>query len=342
MTSTTLTAASDYQDSPQFHKGKFRNTHKITRLDIRDTHKLIKDYLFEKHKDANPSTAIPLRTLTKEALLADSSSQTLVYKLGHSTLLLNIQGEFWLTDPVFSERASPLPFAGPKRFHPTPISIAELPEITGVIISHNHYDHLDKNAIRQLSKKVNYFLTPLGVGKTMAAWGVDKSKITEMDWWESKNINGTEFVATPSQHFSGRGAFDSDETLWCSWAIQTPQDKIFFSGDSGYFDGFKEIGEKYGPFDLTLIETGAYNKLWPHVHMQPSESMQAHLDLNGKHMIPIHNGTFDLALHSWYDPLDQITELGKQHQASVLTPIVGERIDLANISATDKWWLSLK
>lgn len=342
MASTTYSTENDYQDSPQFHKGKFRNIHRFSRMDLENGLIVSKQFIFDRHKSASPTDKIPMQTLTREQLLADTSARSLVYRIGHSTLLFNFQGNFWLTDPVFSERASPIQWAGPKRFHPTPITIEDLPEIAGVIISHNHYDHLDKDAIRKLHPKVNQFFTPLGVGGILQEWGVPSSKIVELDWWQEHRSEDINLVATPSQHFSGRGVFDADKTLWCSWVIETPTDKIFFSGDSGYFDGFKEIGNKHGPFDLTLMETGAYNKLWPHVHMMPEESLQAHIDLQGNWLLPIHNTTFDLSLHAWFDPLNRITAAAEENDVQLVTPIIGERLDLDADPIENRWWQGLK
>lgn len=342
MTSTTYSSENDYQDSPQFYKGKFRNTHRFTRMDLENGLIVSKQFIFDRHKNATPTDRIPMQSLSQAQLLEDSSTQSLVYRIGHSTLLFNFQGEFWLTDPVFSDRASPVQWMGPKRFHPTPISIEELPEITGVIISHNHYDHLDKDAVKKLHPKVAQFFTPLGVGAQLEQWGVPKEKIVELDWWQEYQAGPINLVATPSQHFSGRGVFDSDKTLWCSWVIETTTDKIFFSGDSGYFDGFKEIGEKYGPFDLTLVETGAYNKLWPHIHMMPEQSLQAHIDLQGKWLLPIHNTTFDLSLHPWFEPLNRIATAAEDNDVQLVTPIIGERLDLAADPVDKRWWQGLK
>jgi len=262
-----------------------------------------------------------------------------LYRLGHSTLLMKMQGAFWLTDPVFSERASPFKWMGPKRFHQTPISIADLPPIKGVILSHDHYDHLDYAAILQLADKVEHFITPIGVGDRLIAWGIPASKIQQLAWWQSTQVHGVLLVATPAQHFSGRGLHDRDHTLWASWVIINQDQRIFFSGDSGYFAGFKEIGDQYGPFDLTLIETGAYDKQWPDVHMQPEESLQAHLDLRGKRLLPIHNGTFDLALHAWHEPFDRIVELAQRFQVKISTPMMGEAVDIAEAQNGQRWWL---
>ena len=181
-------------------------------------------------------------------------------------------------------------------------------------------------------------IAPLGVGDQLIAWGVDASKVEQLDWWQSTEANGLRLTATPGQHFSGRGLGDSDRSLWASWVIQDGDFRIFFSGDTGYFDGFKAIGEKYGPFDLTMIETGAYDPRWAFVHMQPEQTLQAHLDLRGKWLLPIHNGTFDLALHAWQQPFERITALAAAKNVPVATPMMGEALDMQAPQAGTRWW----
>jgi len=293
-------------------------------------------FLFRKPANTVPQGSIPVRELSRQELL--NAPDNSLFRLGHSTILMKIRGQFWLTDPVFSERASPMQWMGPKRFHQPPISIADLPPIQGVILSHDHYDHLDYAAIMQLAEKTEHFLTPLGVGNRLIQWGLAPEKIQQLSWWESTSIGDIQFVATPAQHFSGRSLRDRDQTLWASWTILTPDLRVFFSGDSGYFSGFKEIGERYGPFDLTLIETGAYDKLWPDVHMQPEESLQAHLDLRGNYLLPVHNGTFDLSLHAWYEPFERIVSLANNHGVRISTPQMGEAVDIKEPQTGSSWW----
>jgi L-ascorbate metabolism protein UlaG (beta-lactamase superfamily) len=298
--------------------------------------KIFWDFTFNKPADTVPAQALPVQVLTLEQLLA--APDNTLYRLGHSTILMKLNGEFWLTDPVFSKRASPVQWAGPARFHAPPIGIAELPPIKGVILSHNHYDHLDYAAIRQLADKTEFFLAPLGVGDTLVSWGVPADKVRQLGWWESVSAGSLKLTATPAQHFSGRTLWDGNKTLWASWVIESSGLRVFFSGDTGYFKGFKEIGDKFGPFDLTLMETGAYDPKWPDIHMQPRETMQAHIDLRGKVLLPIHNGTFDLAMHSWDDPFEQITALAAARGQSLATPMIGEALNIAQPQATGPWW----
>ena len=293
-------------------------------------------FLFNKPKHTVPAGSIPVYELTRSQLLA--APDATLFRLGHSTVLMKLAGEFFLTDPVFSERASPFQWMGPKRFHQPPITISELPDIKAVILSHDHYDHLDRAAVLALAEKTEHFLTTTGVGDRLIQWGIPKEKVRQLAWWQETTVHQIRFVATPAQHFSGRKLNDRDQTLWASWSILTPELRIFFSGDSGYFKGFKEIGERLGPFDLTLMETGAYNALWPDVHMQPEETLQAHLDLGGKYLLPIHNGTFDLSLHAWYEPFERIVALARRHGVCISTPQMGEAVDIAEPQAGQHWW----
>lgn len=328
--------AAAYDQSPQFGDGHFRNPAGKSALGFVGTLGVMWKMLFEKPADATPLAPIPVQALTRQALL-DAPDDSL-WRLGHSTMLMKLDGHFWLTDPVFSERASPMSCMGPKRFHAPPLTIDELPPITGVIISHDHYDHLDHDAIQALAPKVQHFVTALGVGDRLIAWGVPAAKVVQLDWWQDTRVEGLKIVATPAQHFSGRTLADGNRTLWASWVIDTGQTRIFFSGDTGYFDGFARIGERYGPFDLTMIETGAYGADWPDVHMQPEQSLQAHLDVRGKVLMPIHNGTFDLALHPWTEPFERITALAQAQGVPLTAPHMGERLDIRAPAPSTHWW----
>ena len=306
--------------------GKFQNTEIEYKTELSSIWSFTKAYLTDDRESAVPDFPIPVMPVTRDALL--NLDHDAVIRLGHSSLLLKIDGEFVLLDPVFSERAFAVEWLGPKRFHDTPISIDELPFIKTVIISHDHYDHLDKAAIKKLAHITETFVTPLKVGNHLRDWGVPDKQIVELNWWQSTTVSSMTFTATPSQHFSGRGLFDKDKTLWASWVIKGENTNLFFSGDSGYFGGFKEIGERFGPFDLTLMETGAYNHMWTEIHMLPEQSLQAHIDVKGHVMMPIHNSTFDLALHNWFEPLEKITQLANERQITVSTPKFGEVVNI--------------
>ncbi|QHI97790.1 hydrolase [Xylophilus rhododendri] len=328
-----------HRDSPQMRGGRFRNVVAARQPGWRETLKIIWRFAFRKPRDTVPAQAIPVQPLSAAQLQAAPNGS--LYRLGHSTMLLKLAGGFWLTDPVFSERASPVQWAGPRRFHAPPIDLDELPPIEGVILSHDHYDHLDHAAILALAPKVRHFVVPLGVGERLVAWGVDASKVQQLDWWQSTEVAGVRLVATPARHFSGRSLRDRDRTLWASWVILADGLRLFFSGDTGYHAGFAEIGQRHGPFDVTMVETGAYDPLWPDVHMQPEESLQAHLDLRGHTLLPIHNGTFDLALHAWNDPFDRIVALAEARGVPVLTPTMGEPVLLSHPEPTARWWRPL-
>ncbi len=322
--------------SSLFRKKRFHNHQAPQPMTMMGLSRLLGRYLFARPAEPSPLKPLPVHKLTA-AQLQMAPVDTL-YRLGHSTLLLKLGGEFWLTDPVFAKRASPVQWLGPKRFHKPPLRAEQLPPLKGIIISHNHYDHLDEMSIKVLAKRCEHFYVPLGVGQQLRCWGVAADNISEFDWWQSVQVGDTQLVATPARHFSGRGLFDTDRTLWCSWVIRSPEFSLFFSGDTGYFDGFQQIGKTYGPFDITCIETGAYDHSWPDVHMLPEQSLQAHLDLRGRYMLPIHNGTFDLALHDWFEPFEQIMALAASQQVSLLMPQIGEPVQLLTPPGWYPWW----
>jgi L-ascorbate metabolism protein UlaG (beta-lactamase superfamily) len=308
------------------------------------TLKLFWKFTHEKPADSRPRGVVPVERMTREGVLA-APDRTL-WRLGHSSLLLKLRGGLWLTDPVFARRASPVWFAGPKRFHQPPISIKELPPVKVVLISHDHYDHLDKRAIRKLAKKTELFVVPARVGEILVKWGVDRAKVRELEWWDETEIDGVRLAATPTQHFSGRSLWNRNQTLFASWVIVDPganggrdgELRVFYGADSGYFPGFRKIGERYGPFDVTLLENGAYNVRWPVVHMQPEETVQAHRDLGGNWLLPIHNGTFDLAMHPWVEPMERVQALAARHGIEVCTPRFGEPVRLSEMSRGECWW----
>ncbi|MFT3847723.1 MAG: MBL fold metallo-hydrolase [Propionivibrio sp.] len=325
-----------YRQSPQFRSERFANVVPRPERGLREGVGLWFDFLFNKPAGTLPDRVIPVRSMTRAGLLAAPDNS--VWRLGHSSLLLKLRGKFWLTDPVFSERASPVQWFGPKRWHAPPIAIDELPPIEAVILSHDHYDHLDHAAILALEEKTGHFIAPLGVGARIVSWGVPTAKVRELDWWQQTTVDGIRLVATPAQHFSGRSLDDGNRTLWASWVIAGEGFNLFFSGDSGYFDGFREIGRRYGPFDVVFLETGAYNKRWEYVHMLPEQTAQACRDLGGKWLFPIHNGTFDLAMHAWDDPFEQISRLATAQGIALTTPTMGERLGFLAPHAGSAWW----
>lgn len=323
-------------DSPQHDGRRFRNVEPRPAQGLRKTLGIVWNMLFNKPRGSVPSNTLPVDALTREQLAAAPDRS--LYRLGHSTMLLKLRGEFWLTDPVFAERASPFRRLGPKRFHAPPIALADLPPLRGVILSHDHYDHLDRETVLALAHSTGVFLTPLGVGDRLIDWGIDASKVRQLDWWQDVEIDGIQFTATPAQHFSGRSLFDGNSTLWASWVIVESDLRVFFSGDTGYFEGFRTIGERLGPFDVTLVETGAYDAQWPYVHMQPEQTVQAHIDLRGRWLVPIHNGTFDLAMHRWQEPFERVMGLALARGVALSTPRMGERLSLVSPHCGELWW----
>lgn len=325
-----------YPQSPQYRERAFHNPVRPRQPSTREMPGLWWRFMFGKSDRTVPPAALPIRRITRAEL--DAAADGTLYRIGHSTVLLKLEGGYWITDPVFSERASPVQWAGPRRFHAPAIALADLPPLAGVILSHDHYDHLDKASIRTLATRAERFITPLGVGDLLARWGVPKERITQLDWWQSVRAGGLQLTATPAQHFSGRAPFRTNPTLWASWVIETPLQRIFFSGDTGYFAGFREIGERFGPFDLTLLECGAYDPLWEGVHMLPEQSVQAHLDLRGRWMMPIHNGTFDLAFHDWDAPMEAVSGIASARGVAVSTPMIGEPVSIAAPPPFTPWW----
>ena len=259
---------------------------------------------------------------------------------GHSSVLLKIEGINLLIDPVFSERTSMFTWMGPKQFdYENYMSIKDLPKVDAVLISHDHYDHLDYKVILELKEKVDLFYVPLGVRVHLEKWGVAAEKIIDLDWWdEVKYGEDLKIVLTPSRHFTGRGLTNRMSTLWGSYAILGSEKKVYFSGDSGYFDGFKEIGEKFGPFDLAFIECGQYNEDWEAIHMMPKQSVQAAADVKAKNVVPIHWGKFKLSLHDWTEPVEVFIEEARKYTYKTLTPKPNEIILLSDDVKTNYWW----
>ncbi len=267
---------------------------------------------------------------------------TAITWFGHSALLLEIGGKRLLLDPMFGKIPSPVPYFGTRRFDKAPLDIEEMPIIDAVIFSHDHYDHLDYWTIKRIRDKVNHFFVPLGVAGHLERWKIPKEKITEIDWWDEVTFQGINLVCTPTKHFSGR-SFGNHTSLSCSWVIYNKENRIFFSGDGGYEKHFKEIGKKYGPFDLTLMECGQYNKKWPNLHMFPEQSVQAHKDLKGKVMIPIHWAGFALAFHDWDDSINRVIKEGENKNITIATPLIGEKVIVCDNSKYphNKWWNEL-
>ncbi len=324
------------EQSKHFYKGKFHN-HNDVKLASPSYWKATKAVMFE-GDDKRPEKPLPVSKLTKVDFQGNSFGNFSFVWLGQSSVLLNLEGRYLLTDPMFSRRASFVQWAGPERFHPAPVEMDDLPALDAIIISHNHYDHLDEASIKGLDYKTKVYLVPLGVGKYLEDWGIDPQKIIEMDWWEGLERDEIQFIAAPALHFSGRGIFDQNESFWNSWVIKSKRNSIFFCGDSGMFPLFKDIGNKYGPFDLTLISNGAYSNLWHDTHLFPEEVIQAHKELKGRILMPIHWATFSLATHSWYDPAERIFKAAQKENVKILFPKIGQIMDYNRLPETPPWW----
>lgn len=287
-------------------------------------------------ENARPDKKMPEVKPNIAEFLKPSSDLKSIW-FGHSTFLLNMDGKIVLVDPVFSGSASPVSFAV-KRFQAPVLKMSELPEIDFVLISHDHYDHLDMESIKFFEKAETKFITPLGVGTHIEGWGIDRKRIIEKDWWEVEEFEGVKFIATPAQHFSGRGIFDRNKTLWASWVLQSKNHNIYFSGDSGYDVHFKDIGDKYGPFDVAFLESGQYNKKWEEVHMLPDQALQAYEDLGAKKYFPVHWGMFVLAEHTWYDPIEQLFNLSKGKKVDLVVPKIGQIVNFSEQFINEPWW----
>ncbi len=260
--------------------------------------------------------------------------------LGHSTLLIEIDGHRVLIDPVWGPRASPSPFVGPKRFQPVPVPLRAMPPVDLVIVSHDHYDHLDHPTIRQLGKRDVAFVTSLGVGAHLEAWGVRPERIVELDWWESHGLPNSDLAVTaaPSQHFSGRGLKDRNATLWSSLVIRSRRHTVFFSGDTGLTTEYEVIRERFGPFDLVMLEVGAFHPAWGDVHLGPENALKALALLGGGPFLPVHWGTFCLAMHAWDQPAETLLELGPKVGAQLVMPRLGEPTEPAHAERVEPWW----
>lgn len=326
------------QDSDNYQEGRFHNTVE-TNMDLPfSTMVKIAGKMLSTGSTNEPREIIQTIPFVKENYNNFQEDDLLITWFGHSSLLIRMEGMVFLIDPVFSERASMFSFIGPKRFNYTNyVKVEELPPLDAIILTHDHYDHLDYETMSKLKLMVGKFFVPLGVGAHLEHWGFAAKNINEMDWWESININEKlDLICTPTRHFSGRG-FTRFETLWCSWILSGQNQRIFLGGDSGYFPGFREIGEKYGPFDITFIECGAYNENWKDIHIFPEEAIQAHIDLKGSVLMPIHWGKFNLAMHHWKEPVQRLTTKAYQKDVKIIFPEIGQ-IFTSKELPEGKWW----
>jgi L-ascorbate metabolism protein UlaG (beta-lactamase superfamily) len=323
--------------SPQYKDGSFQNASPTpTFTGGAGFYTVLKDFLFGKHERKSPDKDIP--TVMRDLKVHPSVKPELTW-FGHSSYLLQVNNLNILVDPVFSERTSPVQYAGTKAFKGANVYTAEdMPRIDVLVISHDHYDHLDYETILKLKDRVGVFVTSLGVGSHLEHWGVPASKIKELDWWETSDINqDTRFTATPARHFSGRG-FKRNQTLWSSFVFETKGYKIYLGGDSGYDTHFAKIGERFGPFDLVILEDGQYNVYWSNIHMMPEETAQAAIDLKAKILFPVHWGKFALATHPWDESVQRVLKKAGELKVQVITPRIGEQVILDSIYPVSHWW----
>ncbi|HEX6245702.1 MAG TPA: MBL fold metallo-hydrolase [Polyangiales bacterium] len=328
--------------SLRFHQGKFRNIHPILpALRERPPMPPILDFFFK--RGARRPLA-PLPALDPRAALSKPADSGLrATWLGHSTLLLEIDGARVLTDPVWSRQLSPVPVLAPKRFQPVPLQIEALPPIDLVLISHDHFDHLDRPSIVRLARHgAAHFVTSLGVGAHLERWGVPPERIHELEWWEELELAGLRVTATPSQHFSGRG-LGANHTSWTSFAVHGPRHSFFFSGDTGLTTEFQDVRKRLGAFDLVMLEVGAFHPSWGDIHLGPDNALTALEWLGGGAFLPVHWGTFDLGLHPWDEPAEQLLTAAPRRDVQLLMPRLGEAIEPAHAQqlVPAAWWRTI-
>jgi L-ascorbate metabolism protein UlaG (beta-lactamase superfamily) len=318
-------------------RGKYYNLSSIKMsMSVNKVKKMTQDY-FSK-ENSIPPFILPRHTIDKEAFEAED---TFVW-LGHSTILGNIHGVRFIVDPMLHHRASPFKCLGPKRFDGSLTPIEELPDIDVILITHNHYDHLDEQTIKALQSRVQAIYVPLDNASILEKWGIEPAKIREFDWFEEVSFRDVTFAFAPTQHFSGRGLTDRDNYLWGSWVIKGFSHSLYVSGDSGYHEHFKRIGEKYGEFDVACVECGAYNSSWSEIHMMPEESVQASIDLKAKVMLPMHWAGFDLSTHAWDEPISRAMDEAKRLKVTTTTPMIGQVMPLATPVSKEVWWRDIE
>jgi L-ascorbate metabolism protein UlaG (beta-lactamase superfamily) len=325
--------------SPQFVGGRFENAEPTHLMPARRWFWALEEQLFGGQMRA-PVCPLPLATDTAARLATPPPSGLRVTWLGHSTVLVELDGAAVLTDPIWSERASPSTWVGPKRFHPPPLAIAALPRLDAVVISHEHYDHLDEATVRALAARGAPFHVPLGISAHLRAWGVPEAQIVEHDWWQDATLpGGVRVVATPARHFNRRLPWRTG-ALWSSWSIVGPRHRVFFSGDTGPTETLREIARREGPFDVALVEIGQWNAAWGDIHLGPQGALDAFERTGAKVLIPIHWGTFVLAYHPWSEPAETLVTEARKRGATVLTPLPGQPLEPAAtpLPATSAWW----
>lgn len=327
--------------SPNYRQGRFRNLVPAQMITPGDGGSLLRDFL-RRGDHGRPAAQLPMdREATALASTGPAAALAATW-FGHSSVLAEVDGHRVLMDPVWGPRASPSAMVGPRRLHDNPVQLAELPPVSAILISHDHYDHLDLPTVRTLVATQDApFVVPLGVGAHLRRWGVPDSRVIELDWNASVRVGELELVCTEARHFSGR-FLARDTTLWASWVLIGPRNRIYFGGDTGYTPGFASIGARHGPFALTLLPIGAYGVQWSHIHMTPEEAVRAHGDLGGQLLLPIHWATFDLAFHAWAEPVQRLVEAAAAADIPLALPTPGGRVVPGESVPVRDWWSALR
>jgi L-ascorbate metabolism protein UlaG (beta-lactamase superfamily) len=325
------------ESSPHFEDGKFVNSERSPAITALDAASIVRAWLGRDER-GRPAGPVPL---VSSGAVPDVAAALAATWFGHASAMVEVDGQRVLLDPVWGDRVSPSPTVGPRRMHPPPVPIDDLPPVDAVLISHDHYDHLDLPTVRSLLRTQNApFVVPLGIGAHLRRWGVPNRRIIQLDWGQHADVGDLRLTCTQARHFSGRG-LTRDNTLWASWVIRGPQNRVYFGGDTGYTAGFADIGREHGPFGLTLLPIGAYGAQWPHIHMNPEEAVRAHGDLRGGVLLPIHWATFDLAFHAWAEPVQRLCVAAAEAGVALALPRPGERISNADAPPTKDWWTAL-
>ena len=328
------------EESPQWNGETFQNPERVPDVEWGPSLKMFGNYFLRKSDKFIPDPALPAEPFDMSQW--DRQRGLQFTWLGHTTFLFRIDDKVILTDPMFSQRVGSFGWVSPKRYSETLPSTDSLPLVDVMLITHNHPDHLDEASIKALIPKTRHFITPLGVGELLEEWGVAHKKIFELDWWETKSIDDLTVTAAPAKHTSERGMFDKNLTLWASYGVRGKKHNLYLSGDSGWFDGLYEIGERLGPFDITFFEIGAYSNLkgQMEVHYTPEQAVKAHQAVRGTLIVPSGWGTFDLGLFPWYEPIERFLAAVNQSDIKYLTPKIGEVVNPGQAVDRDEWWKS--